>query len=227
MNCAGQKIFSLGESALTVYFGNEISLESNRKALNLAAYFDKNRFPGFVEAVPAYASLSIFFDVLPTRKHFPAFDTAFEAVKSSVEKALENLEQIPETASRIIKIPVSFAEDNAPDLKFVAAEHNISIAEAVEIFTAKSYLVYMLGFLPGFAYMGEVAGAIATPRRRTPRETVPKGSVGIAGKQTGIYSLDSPGGWQIIGKTNVELFTPSDESPTFLQPGDRVEFYAV
>lgn len=219
------KIFSLGESALTINFGDEISAELNRSVLNLAFYFNENRFPGFIETVPAYSSLTIFFDVPSVRKHFSAFATAFAAVKNLAENALCNLNDAPPAKSRLIEIPVSFAEDDAPDLAFVAAEHKISTAEVVEIFTAGLYRVYMLGFLPGFAYMGELDRRIATPRRATPRERVPKGSVGIAGGQTGIYSLNSPGGWRIIGKTNVELFTPTARTPTFLQAGDSVKFF--
>jgi len=221
------KIFSLGESALTISFGNEISAELNKKVFNLDFYFKEKTFPGFIETVPAYCSLSIFFDVSLVRKHFPFSATAFEAVKGLVEKALVNLADAPDAKSRLIKIPVSFAEEHAPDLKFVASRHKISTAEAVEIFTDRTYRVYMLGFLPGFAYMGEVDERIAAPRKISPRPKVPKGSVGIAGRQTGIYSLNSPGGWQIIGKTNTELFTPAGESPTFLQPGDSVRFFAA
>jgi KipI family sensor histidine kinase inhibitor len=102
---------------------------------------------------------------------------------------------------------------------------NLTPDKVVEIFLSKTYRVFMLGFLPGFSYMGEVDERIVTPRRQTPRTKVPKGSVGIAGRQTGIYSLESPGGWQIIGRTIVELFTPEAETPTFLQAGDSVKFY--
>lgn len=221
------KIFSLGDGALTVSFGIEISLESNAKVLNLDYYFEKNRFPGLIEIVPAYASLSIFYDVFPVRKYFPEFSTAFAAVKYLAENALQNLTETPEKESRSMTIPVSFAEKCAPDLAFVAAENNLPIEEVVRIFTAKTYRVYMLGFLPGFAYMGEVDAQISTPRKSNPRAEVSKGSVGIAGKQTGIYSLRSPGGWQIIGKTDVELFTPEADSPTFLRAGDTVRFYEV
>ncbi|HXG82771.1 MAG TPA: 5-oxoprolinase subunit PxpB [Pyrinomonadaceae bacterium] len=221
------KIFSLGETALTVSFGNDISAELNKKVLSLAFYFDENGFPGLIEIVPAYASLSIFFDVSIVRKHFPEFSTAFAAVKYLAENALRNSAETPEKKSRLITIPVSFAEEYAPDLVLVAAENNLSIQEVVRIFTAETYRVYMLGFLPGFAYMGEVDERIAAPRKSNPRADVSKGSVGIAGRQTGIYSLRSPGGWQIIGKTDVELFTPEADSPTFLRAGDAVRFYRV
>lgn len=219
------KIFPLGAGALTVEFGNEISESLNQKAINLSAYFEQNPFQGFVETVPAYASLSIFYNVFAVRKNFPQFATAFDAVKNLAEKALQNSAEITGSEPRIVEIPVSFDAESALDLDFVAEISNLKPEEVIRIFTAKTYRVFMLGFLPGFAYMGEINARIAAPRRQTPRVEVAKGSVGIAGKQTGIYSLASPGGWQIIGKTEIELFTPEAEKPAFLQAGDLVKFY--
>ena len=224
MNC---KIFPLGDTALTVSFGNKISPELNDFVLKFAQFFEQNQFSGLIETIPAYASLSIFYDVLIIGKTFPEFSTAFSAVKSFAENALQNLNEISEKKSRLVKIPVSFDEKFALDLEFVAATNNLTPKEIIKIFTAQTYRVYMLGFLPGFAYMGEVDEKIAAPRKTSPRLKVPKGSVGIAGKQTGIYSLESPGGWQIIGRTNIELFTPEAAAPTFLQAGDLVKFYAA
>jgi inhibitor of KinA len=159
------------------------------------------------------------------RKNFPDFLTAFEAIKNFTENALQNLDDLEENKPRLIEIPVCFDAEYALDLDLVGALNSLSAGEVIKIFLAVTYRVYMLGFLPGFAYMGEVDECIAAPRKTAPRLKVPKGSVGIAGRQTGIYSLESPGGWQIIGKTNVELFTPEAESPTFLQAGDSVKFY--
>jgi inhibitor of KinA len=219
------KFFSLADNALTIELGSVISENLNRRAIKLSNYFEQNKFPGLIETVPAYASVTIFFNILSVRRAFPEFTTAFDAVKKLAENALENLKNIPEKAPRLIEIPVSFDAEFALDLEFVAKENDLKTREVIEIFTAKTYRVYMLGFLPGFSYMGEVDASIATPRRQTPRLKVPKGSVGIAGRQTGIYSLESPGGWQIIGKTDVGLFTPEAENPCFLQPGDTVKFY--
>ena len=219
------KIFPLGDNALTISFGNKISPELNDFVQKLEFFSEQNHFPGLIETVPAYASLSIFYDVLIVRRSFPEFTTAFSAVKNFVENALQNLDEITEKESRLIEIPVNFDKDFALDLEFIASTNNLTSKEVIKIFTAQTYRIYMLGFLPGFAYMGEVAEKIATPRKDSPRLKVPKGSVGIAGRQTGIYSLSSPGGWQIIGKTNVELFTPEAEMPTFLQAGDSVKFY--
>lgn len=220
------KIFPLGDNALTVSVGSEISPELNNLVLKLAQFFEQNQFTGLIETVPAYASFSIFYDVLMVRKTFPEFPTAYSAVKNFAENALHNLDETDEKESRLIKIPVCFDNKFALDLEFIASTNNLTPQKVVEIFTAQIYRVYMLGFLPGFAYMGEIDEKIAAPRKTSPRVKVPKGSVGIAGRQTGIYSLESPGGWQIIGKTNVELFTPEAETPTFLHAGDSVRFYA-
>jgi inhibitor of KinA len=221
------KIFPLGDNALTVEFGNEISVEMNSRVVHLADFFERNSFAGFIEIVPAYASLAFFYDVLLVRKNFPDFPTAFEAVKHLTENALQNLDVSSAINSRLIEIPVCFDEESALDLELVARMNDLSAREVVEIFLARTYRVFMLGFLPGFSYMGEIDERIAAPRKDAPRLKVPQGSVGIAGRQTGIYSLESPGGWQIIGRTNVELFTPNAESPTFLQAGDSIKFYEV
>lgn len=219
------KIFPLGETALTIEFGNEISAGLNNRVLKLADFFEKNYFAGFREIVPAYSSLTIFYDVWKVRKSFPEFSTAFEAVKSFAKNALKSSGDFQLKQTREIEIPICFDKEFALDLEFVAASKNLSPENVVKIFLSRTYRVFMLGFLPGFAYMGEVDERIAVPRKPSPRAKVPKGSVGIAGRQTGIYSLASPGGWQIIGQTNVELFTPEAETPTFLQAGDSVRFY--
>lgn len=219
------KIFPLGENALTIDFGNEISLELNNTVLRLAGFLAENNFSGFVEIVPAYSSLTIFYDVFAVRKNFPASATAFSAVKDFAENALRNLGEIETPAPRVVKIPVSFDAESALDLDWLAAEKNLTRDAVIEIFLEKTYRVFMLGFLPGFAYMGEVDERISAPRKSAPRLKVPRGSVGIAEKQTGVYPFESPGGWQIIGKTSLELFTPSAENPTFLQAGDLVKFH--
>lgn len=218
------RIFPLGDSALTVEFGNVISPEINAKAIALADAIENSPFPGLIETVPAYTTMTAFYDLAEVRKAFPEFPTAFDAVKQYVTALIENLAESPETASRHIEIPVTFDRDLEFDLSYVADTHGLSVDEVIEIFTGPTYRVYMLGFLPGFSYMGEVDERIATPRKETPRTLVPPGSIGIAGKQTGVYSLWSPGGWQIIGRTEIEMFDPRRETPAFLQAGDLVKF---
>ena len=221
------RIFPLGDSALTVEFGTHISLELNEKALALAAYFEQHPFPGFIEAVPAYSSTTLFFDVGEVRASSPDFPTAFDAVKHLAVNAEKTSKKVLQRSQREVEIPVDFGKASAPDLAIVAEANALSSENVIEIFIAARYRVFMLGFLPGFAYMGEVDDRIATPRRKTPRVTVPKGSVGIAGNQTGIYSLDSPGGWQIIGRTDVPMFISNAANPSLLQPGDTVRFVPV
>lgn len=223
----GIRIFPLGDDALTVEFGNVISEELNRRAIALAHHFDREQFPGFIEAVPAYASTTIFYDLVKVRKNFPDFSIAFDAVKALAVTALDSLSDLPQEDSRLIEIPVRFDEDSALDLAFVAKKSGLSAGQVIDIFTSQIYRVFMLGFLPGFTYMGEVDERIAVARKETPRTLVPKGSVGIAGRQTGIYSLDSPGGWQVIGRTEMEMFTPHDDSPSPLRAGDQIRFIAT
>ena len=221
------RIFSLGETALTVEFGTAISEDLNKKAIALSEHFLKHPFPGFIESVPAYASATIFFDPIAVRGNFGQFDTAFDAVSDIALTAMATSQESKEALPRIVEIPVRFDTDNNFDLEFVANSNGLSAVDVVEIFTSTVYRVYMLGFLPGFSYMGEVDERIATPRKETPRTHVPAGSVGIAGRQTGIYSLTSPGGWQIIGQTSVAMFTPNADSPCYLRPGDSVSFVAI
>src|SRR5687768_881505 len=218
------KIFPLGVGAVTVDFGNEISLSLNTKAISLAAYLERHRFPGFIEAVPAYSSVGVFYDLSKVQQHCPESETAFAAVVGFIKAALQYQIETVEADSRLVEIPTDFAEDAALDIDVIAAYSGLSPADVIDLFTSKTYRVFMLGFLPGFTYMGEVDSRIAVPRKDSPRKKVPKGSVGIAGNQTGIYPLESPGGWQIIGRTNVEMFTPGNESPCLLKPGDHVRF---
>ena len=219
------KISPLGDNAVTVDFGNVISLELNERAIAFAERVASEPFPGFIEAVPAYASVAVFYDVVETRRAFPDHPTAFDAVRQTIQPTLGKLTDGQATHGRMVEIPVDFGNEAGPDLNDVGAHAQMSADEIVDLFIGATYRVYMLGFLPGFAYMGEVDERIAMPRRQSPRLKVPKGSVGIAGRQTGVYPLESPGGWQIIGRTEVELFTPDAEQPCLLRPGDSVKFF--
>ena len=218
------RIFPLGDSAITVEFGNTISPDLNRRAIALAEHFHNQPFPGFIEAVPAYASATVFYDVLEVRRQVQSDATAFEIVEHLIRQAIGGLSVENGSDTRLVEIPVRFDLDGEFDLASVAERAGLTTAALIDIFTGSTYRVYMLGFLPGFTYMGEVDERIATPRKETPRKLVPAGSVGIAGRQTGIYSLASPGGWQIIGRTDVALFTPNAASPALLQAGDQVRF---
>ena len=218
------RISSLGDDCVTVDFGNEISIDVNSKAIALAARLNADGFEGFIEAVPAYSSVSVFFKLAEVRRSAQELETALASVTRCIDRALENLSDALTSKGRIVEIAVDFGAQAALDLEHVAEFARMSQRDVVELFTSKTYRVYMLGFLPGFTYMGEVDERIAIARRETPRTSVPKGSVGIAGRQTGIYPSQSPGGWQIIGRTNAEMFSLDREPNSLLQPGDEVRF---
>ena len=150
-----------------------------------------------------------------------------EIFTEQIKKLMEEDMEISSLPSRKIKIPVCYAEKYALDINEISKEKKLPVDEIIRLHTAKKYRVYMIGFLPGFAYMGEVDEQIAIPRKAQPRTKVEAGSVGIAGMQTGIYPLNSPGGWQIIGKTPVKLFNKEKDDPVLLQPGDEIEFYSI
>jgi inhibitor of KinA len=218
------RICSLAENAIIVEFGGELTDGLNDKALWLAKTLDDAPFPGFIEAVPAYASTAVFFD--PRKIELPG-DRAgprITVVIRHVERVLDSFLEIAGTIGRSIEVPFRSDPESAPDLEWAADVCGMSVKELLDRFAATEYRVYMLGFLPGFAYMGEVDENIALPRKETPRLKVPKGSIGIAGRQTGIYPFDSPGGWQIIGKTNIEIFDPENVPPCLFEPGDRIRF---
>ncbi len=147
-------------------------------------------------------------------------------MQQQLEERLQQPVQQDQIKERLLNIPVCYDQEFAWDIQQLAATKNISVEEVIQIHTARQYKVYMLGFLPGFAYMGEVDEKIATPRKPQP-VNIEAGSVGIAGKQTGIYPLSSPGGWQIIGRTPMKLFNAAEEEPTLLKAGDTVQFYSI
>lgn len=218
------KIFPLSDSSITIDFGSVIDEALNTLVAQLFDYCSRNPFIGFTEAVPAYASLTIFYEVIQVRNAYPEAPTAYALVKNYVNEALENITTTISTSPILIEIPVIY---DGEDLAFVAAYNHLSAEEVIEIHTEATYRVYMMGFLPGFAYMGGMDVRIATPRRPSPRTKVPAGSVGIAGQQTGIYPLESPGGWQLIGRTTVKLFDIDAPNPTLLKAGDLVKFVRV
>lgn len=210
------RIFPLGDSAATIEFGNEISTELNGRSIALAKHLSEHPFDGMIEAVPAYASVTAFYD--------PAV-TTFAAVKVFVEKIVDSENRANNESSNHVEIRITISTETSPDLPRVAEYAGLTEEAVVDIFLSQTYRVYMLGFLPGFTYMGEVDDRIAAPRLETPRTKVPKGSIGIAGRQTGIYPLESPGGWNIIGCTDLQMFDPSADEPCILKPGDEVRFF--
>ena len=185
-------------------------------------YVNKNPFSGFIETVPAFVTVTLFYDVLIT-------EAAGVDVLHFVQSALNDygLDSDAGDGGRLIEIPVCYNAEYGPDLETLATDKNMDKEELIGLHTGIDYHVHMMGFLPGFAYMASVDESLVSPRRASPRARVEAGSVGVAGRQTGIYPLDSPGGWQIIGRTPLPVYRPCSESPFLLSSGDRVRFYPI
>ena len=217
-------IARLGDAALVVTFAAGLSDEANDRAIALAALLRED--PALhggglrvLDVVPAMTSVAVHFE-----PGAPGFEHALEHVRQRAQAVAGADAAAAHAEPRLHSIPVAYGGDDGPDLADVAAFAGCSVEDVIARHTARVYRVYMLGFLPGFAYLGQVDPSIAAPRRPSPRQRVPAGSVGIAGTQTGIYPQVSPGGWQVIGRTGAQMFDPA--SGALLQPGDRVRFVA-
>jgi KipI family sensor histidine kinase inhibitor len=208
-----------GDNALLIELGDIINPEINRKVIALNEAIMKAKVPGVEELVPTYRSLLIRYDILRISYGQLVFRIR------NIEKTLKdvNIEKV----GRKFTIPVVYGGEYGPDLGYVAQYHGLTEEQVVKIHADREYRVYMLGFVAGFPYLGEVADEIATPRLETPRLKVPAGSVGIAEKQTGIYPCEAPGGWRIIGKTPLRLFNPLQQPPALLILGDNVRFKPI
>ena len=213
------KFLFSGDSALVIQFGNEISVEVNKKIRKMMDDIKKENIDGIVELVPTYCSLLINYDVLKID-----YNTLTEKLK----KFLSNNEATVEDEEvTLIEIPTLYNDECGPDLEYVAEYNKLSKEEVIKIHTGTDYLVYMLGFMPGFTYLGGMSEKIATPRLESPRLQIYPGSVGIAGKQTGMYPSMSPGGWRIIGRTPLKLYNPDSDIPVYISSGDYIRYVSV
>ena len=208
-----------GDSALVIEFGNEISVDINKKIRKMMDDIKKENIDGIVELVPTYCSLLINYDVLKFD-----YNTLVEKLKTFLNNNLETAEGEEVT---LIEIPTLYNDEVGPDLSYVAEHNKISKEEVIKIHTGTDYLVYMLGFMPGFTYLGGMSEKIATPRLESPRLQIYPGSVGIAGKQTGMYPSMSPGGWRIIGRTPLKLYNPDSDTPVYISSGDYVRYVSI
>lgn len=209
------KYLPLGDSAFLIKLGNEISVEINKKIRALSIKISQSKIKGIVELIPAYNELLICYD-----PHLINFDILLERLKL-IENSLSSITLPP---PQLIHIPVCYEPEFALDIEIVASTNILSVDEVVRIHSSSHYLVYMLGFTPGFCYLGGMDFRLTTPRKDTPRIKIEAGSVGIAGNQTGIYPIDSPGGWQIIGKTPIKPFDPNRQPEFLIEPGDYIKF---
>ncbi|MCE0496157.1 5-oxoprolinase subunit PxpB [Vibrio salinus] len=209
------RLYCLGESAITIESTKPASIGLQKKIWCITEFYRNKAFVS--DVVPGMNNLTIIFDM---------YQIDLKQELQVLLSLWQDIEMSSYDHEKVIEVPVIYGGDNGPDLKGVAAYHGISQEEVVRLHSDSEYIVYFLGFQPGFAYLGGMPARLTTPRHASPRAIVPKGSVAIGGAQTGVYPNRSPGGWQIIGKTDVELFDVNREQPAIWMPGDRVHFVA-
>lgn len=219
-------IYALSDRSAVIDLGNFIDPEVNRKVLLMESWLRVHPFPGLLDLVPAYSSLTVLYDPAALYAHRLEGQTVFDLVSQKLHTAWSQAPDADLDRPRTVSIPACYDPVFGFDLEEIAAAKDLEVEELVQLHCATGYRVYMVGFLPGFAYMGTVNERLVVPRRIQPRE-VPAGAIGIAGWQTGIYPLASPGGWQIVGRTPLKLFEVNKKPPALLRAGDIVKFHPI
>jgi inhibitor of KinA len=214
----GVRFERASDQSLLIYFGRQITREANENVRRLLRLLELEPIVGVRNLHPAYCSVLVKFDALKWRH---------EELQEKLSAYLDRLEKVKLPEPREVEIPVCYGGEFGPDLNEVAAIHGISAKRVVALHTSTTYLVYFLGFVPGFAYLGELPPELVTPRLATPRKKVPAGSVGIAGNQTGVYPFETPGGWRLLGRTPLAMFRKDRDGLSLLSIGDRVRFVPV
>jgi inhibitor of KinA len=230
----GYRFEPLGDSGLLIKLGDGMDESMLARVTAVTDALEAGAdWPGFIECVPAYASVALYYHpylVGRGRTTAEAKDeTVYQTVCNRVHAVLRRLDfgYVEPAASRLMRIPVLYGGQGGPDLEEVAAFAGMSSEEVVALHSGGTYTVHMIGFAPGFPYLGGMPDAISAPRREVPRTLIPPGSVGIAGSQTGIYPIGTPGGWRIIGRTPLALFRPEHRRPSLLRSGDRLRFVPI
>jgi KipI family sensor histidine kinase inhibitor len=206
------------DQSLLIYFGQQITLDFHQHVIKLVRSLELEPIAGIRNLHPGYCSLLVVFDGLKLQH---------EALEAVLRRYLDRLEESPLPQPRQMEIPVCYGGEYGPDLNDVAEMHGLTEAQTIELHASTIYDVYFLGFVPGFAYLGELPESLATPRLPKPRHRVPPGSVGIAGRQTGVYPLATPGGWRLLGRTPIAMFRPDRAGMSFLSIGDHVRFIPI
>lgn len=211
------KLLIAGEHGLVVEFGNVISPEINGLVQQLTRQLNSSAITGIIEVVPTYRSATVYFDPLVINR---------QTLAQIITQLLGDMQPHDQNQlnPRVVRVPVCYGGVFGPDLEFVARYASLSTQEVIALHTSKPYLVYMLGFTPGFPYLGGMSDRIAVPRQEKPRQKIPAGSVGIGGYQTGIYPIESPGEWWLIGRTPLKAFNPQSQNPFLVSAGDYLHF---
>ena len=215
---AGYAFMPVGDCALTVEFGNEINEELSGKVRSLSIALKAASIPGVLEWIPTYRSLMVCYNPCVI---------SFRRLTLRLNKLLKQAGHIQQAGKRVWEIPVCYGGEYGEDLSFVASNAGITPDDVIKLHAGREYRIYMLGFLPGFAYLGGLDKRIHTPRLKTPRTRIPPGSVGIGGEQTGIYPIASPGGWQLIGRTPLKPYDPTRALPILFEAGDYLKFMSI
>lgn len=220
--------YPLGDRAVLIQFADIVSEEVHRQVIAAAAALEQSPFPGWVESVPSFTTIAVYYEPYEILKP-EGYDTVYAYVCSMLEPRIEAaaITEHDSMKKEIIEIPVCYGGDYGPDLDEVAIINDLMPEEVIRLHSGQDYLIYTIGFAPGFPYVGGISEKIAAPRKKTPRLRIPAGSVGIAGMQTGIYPIETPGGWQIIGRTPLALFRPEAQSPTLLNSGQYIRFRPI
>jgi len=215
------KILPLGDKAITVEFGNQISDEINNNVINLGVALEQLGLKAIEEIVPTYRSLLVYYNPL-----LIDFTTLRNKIFDLINLNLSNQSEL-EKNKKVHVVPVCYGGEFGPDLNYVAQYNNLTEEDVIRLHCSVEYKIYMIGFAPGFPYLGGMPKSIATPRLETPRKLVKAGSVGIAGEQTGIYPIDDPGGWRIIGKTPLQLYNINNDPPILFKAGEYIKFQPI
>ena len=212
------RIRPAGDRALLMEFGTEINPEINLRVQEFSRMTHAHKIPGIGEMIPSYCSILVYYD---------PFLLSFAETSAWAGQFLSSEPLLNQISAPVKEVPVLYGGEYGPDLSFVVRHNQTSEEEVIRLHTGQDYLVYVVGFSPGFAAMGIVPPEIQAPRLSSPRTKVPAGSVGIGGLQTGIYAVESPGGWQLIGRTPLKLFDLQKNPPSFFQAGDYARFYPI
>lgn len=216
----------LGDAAIIIELGKMIENNTHENVQHVFSYFDQHSPDWLIECIPAFTTVTLIYDPIKAsrvnRDSYP-----YQIVSEYISETMKTLDKVQSESGRTVLIPVCYGGELGPDLEFVAEHNKLSPEEVISLHSDSEYLVYMIGFAPGFPYIGGMSEKIAAPRISSPRLKIPAGSVGIAGSQTGIYPIETPGGWQLIGQTPLKLFQPERKSPSLLKAGDVIRFKPI